>query len=94
LTPAERRVAELAAAGKNNGGIATALFISEKTVEGHLSRCYQKLGIRSRAELHEILDPVPTGPTDAADKRSRRALGLVSLPDDTPANPQRLREDA
>jgi DNA-binding CsgD family transcriptional regulator len=59
LTPAERRVAELAAAGKNNAGIAHALFISDKTVEGHLSRCYQKLGIRSRAELRQILNPHP-----------------------------------
>jgi DNA-binding CsgD family transcriptional regulator len=59
LTPAERRVAELAAAGKNNAGIADSLFISDKTVEGHLSRCYQKLGIRSRAELRHILNPVP-----------------------------------
>jgi DNA-binding CsgD family transcriptional regulator len=97
LTPAERRVAELAASGKNNGGIAKLLFISEKTVEGHLSRCYQKLGIRSRAELQEILDPVPAESLDAADKPSSRALGLVSLPkgnNGTPANPQRLREDA
>jgi DNA-binding CsgD family transcriptional regulator len=59
LTPAERRVAEMAAGGKNNAGIALALFISEKTVEGHLSRCYQKLGIRSRAELRKILGPFP-----------------------------------
>jgi DNA-binding CsgD family transcriptional regulator/tetratricopeptide (TPR) repeat protein len=59
LTPAERRVAELAAAGKNNAGIAEVLFISDKTVEGHLSRCYQKLGIRSRSHLRAILSPAP-----------------------------------
>jgi DNA-binding CsgD family transcriptional regulator len=59
LTPAERRVAELAAAGKNNAAIAEILFISDKTVEGHLSRCYQKLGIRSRSHLQAILSPVP-----------------------------------
>ncbi len=59
LTPAERRVAELAAEGNNNAGIAKTLFITDKTVEGHLSRCYQKLGIRSRAELRTILGPLP-----------------------------------
>jgi hypothetical protein len=49
----------LAAAGKNNAGIAEILFISDKTVEGHLSRCYQKLGIRSRSHLRAILTPAP-----------------------------------
>jgi DNA-binding CsgD family transcriptional regulator len=31
--------------------VAAALFVSPKTVEGHLSKIYGKLGIRSRAEL-------------------------------------------
>lgn len=56
LTPAERRIADLAAAGKTNHDIASALFISPKTVEVHLSRIYRKLGIRSRAELGRRLD--------------------------------------
>ncbi|WP_319436513.1 AAA family ATPase [Mycobacterium sp. RTGN5] len=51
LTPAERRVAELAASGMTNRDVAAALFISPKTVEVNLSRVYRKLGIRSRAEL-------------------------------------------
>lgn len=51
LTPSERRVAELAATGMTNRAVATALFISPKTVEANLSRVYRKLGIRSRAEL-------------------------------------------
>ncbi|MET0453624.1 MAG: LuxR C-terminal-related transcriptional regulator [Mycobacterium sp.] len=51
LTPSERRVAELAATGMTNREVAAALFISPKTVESNLSRVYQKLGIRSRAEL-------------------------------------------
>ena len=51
LTPSERRVAELAATGMTNRDVATALFISPKTVEANLSRAYRKLGIRSRAEL-------------------------------------------
>jgi DNA-binding CsgD family transcriptional regulator len=51
LTASERRVAELAAAGRSNKQIAQSLFVSAKTVENHLARAYQKLGIRSRAEL-------------------------------------------
>ena len=51
LTPAEQRVAELAASGMTNRDIAAALFISPKTVEHNIGRVYRKLGIRSRAEL-------------------------------------------
>jgi DNA-binding CsgD family transcriptional regulator len=60
LTEAERRVAWLAAAGRTNREIADALFMSVRTVEGHLSHIYSKLGIRSRAELHshaDLFDP-------------------------------------
>jgi ATP/maltotriose-dependent transcriptional regulator MalT len=51
LTPSEQRVAELAATGLKNRDVATALFISPKTVEANLARIYRKLGIKSRAEL-------------------------------------------
>lgn len=51
LTPSEQRVAELAANGMTNRDIATALFISPKTVEVNLTRIYRKLGLRSRGEL-------------------------------------------
>lgn len=51
LTASERRVADLAATGMTNREVAAALFISPKTVEANLARIYQKLGIRSRAEL-------------------------------------------
>jgi DNA-binding CsgD family transcriptional regulator len=51
LTPSERRVAELAAGGLTNREVAAALLVSPKTVEANLARVYQKLGIRSRAEL-------------------------------------------
>jgi DNA-binding CsgD family transcriptional regulator len=57
LTPAERRVATLAAEGLINAQIAETLFVSEKTVEGHLTRVYHKLGKQSRADLREILKP-------------------------------------
>jgi DNA-binding CsgD family transcriptional regulator len=51
LTPAERRVAELAAAGRTNRQAAQELFLSEKTIETHLASTYRKLAIRSRAQL-------------------------------------------
>jgi DNA-binding CsgD family transcriptional regulator len=51
LTDAERRVARLAAAGRSNREIADSLFMSVRTVEGHLSHVYSKLEIRSRTEL-------------------------------------------
>jgi len=51
LTEAEARVAKLAAAGRTNREIADTLFMSVRTVEGHLSRAYAKLGVRSRTEL-------------------------------------------
>jgi DNA-binding NarL/FixJ family response regulator len=51
LTPAERRVAELARDGRSNKEIARTLFVSVKTVELHLSHIYAKLGVRSRTQL-------------------------------------------
>ena len=51
LTAAEWRVCRQAADGRTNREIAQALFVTEKTVERHLSSAYQKLGIRSRFQL-------------------------------------------
>lgn len=51
LTPSERRVARLATEALTNREIAERLFVSEKTVEAHLSRAFRKLGVRSRTEL-------------------------------------------
>ena len=51
LTPAEQRVAELAADGLSNKEIARTLFVTVNTVEVHLSHAYAKLGVRSRAQL-------------------------------------------
>jgi DNA-binding CsgD family transcriptional regulator len=56
LTPAERRVARLAASGLTNRQIADALALTVKGVEWHLSRVYRRLGIGSRAALAGLLD--------------------------------------
>ena len=55
LTPSEQRVAALVAEGKTNREVAAALFLSERTVEGHLSHAFGKLGVRSRTELARVL---------------------------------------
>ena len=55
LTPAEERVAALVAEGKTNREVAAALFLSDRTVEGHLSRIFGKLGVRHRTELARAL---------------------------------------
>jgi DNA-binding CsgD family transcriptional regulator len=51
LTPAQMRVAELVAEGRTNREVAAALYLSEKTIESHLSHIYAKLNLRSRTEL-------------------------------------------
>jgi DNA-binding CsgD family transcriptional regulator len=57
LTPSERRVAQLAADGLSNREIAQNLFVTTRTVEGHLAHAYQKLAITSREQLPAALAP-------------------------------------
>jgi DNA-binding NarL/FixJ family response regulator len=51
LTPSERQVAALVADALTNRQIAERLYVTEKTVETHLSRAYRKLGVSSRTQL-------------------------------------------
>ncbi|MFB8267594.1 AAA family ATPase [Streptomyces sp. NPDC055955] len=51
LTPQEQAVVRLVAAGATNKQAAGELFLSEKTVQYHLTHVYTKLGLRNRAEL-------------------------------------------
>ena len=51
LTPAEHRVARLAADGLGNREIAQELFVTRRTVETHLTHVFQKLGVTTRADL-------------------------------------------
>jgi DNA-binding CsgD family transcriptional regulator len=48
LTASERRVAELAGEGLTNREIAQTLFITARTVEGHLTSVFRKLELESR----------------------------------------------
>jgi DNA-binding CsgD family transcriptional regulator len=60
LTRREREVADLAARGLPSKEIAEKLFVSTRTVENHLQRAYEKLGVRGRPELAAVLG-VPDG---------------------------------
>jgi DNA-binding CsgD family transcriptional regulator len=51
LTPSELRVAALAATGQTNRAIAQQLFVTQATVETHLTRVYRKLDLGGRGDL-------------------------------------------
>ncbi len=50
LSPREREILSLIAEGRTNVEIGRRLFISEKTVRNHVTRIFDKLGVRSRAQ--------------------------------------------
>jgi DNA-binding CsgD family transcriptional regulator len=62
LSRREEEIARLAARGLSNREIAERLFVSVRTVEGHLHRLYAKLGVNDRSELA----PVVRSPTENA----------------------------
>ena len=51
LTPREKEIVRLIVGGSSNKQVATALDISERTVKGHLSNVFQKLGVSDRLKL-------------------------------------------
>jgi non-specific serine/threonine protein kinase len=51
LTPRERTVVQLIAAGRTNRQIATELVISERTAEVHVANILGKLGFSTRARV-------------------------------------------
>ncbi len=55
LTPSELRVAQLALGGHTNRQIAQALFVTQRTVENHLTSTYGKLEISTRSGLRAAL---------------------------------------
>lgn len=57
LTAAEEHVAQVVAGGATNREAAARLFVTEKTIETHLSHIYRKLGLRSRTELARAVEP-------------------------------------
>ncbi|TLQ47762.1 helix-turn-helix transcriptional regulator [Streptomyces marianii] len=76
LSPREREVAELAAAGLTNKEIAGILHLSPRTVEQHVARAMRKQGTPSRQELAEWRGPAaPEGP-------ERTRIATVGAPGD------------
>jgi DNA-binding CsgD family transcriptional regulator/tetratricopeptide (TPR) repeat protein len=51
LTPAQARVVELVCEGMSNRQIASTLYMSQRSVESHLTKAYREFGVRSRAQL-------------------------------------------
>jgi len=61
LTPQQRQIASLAAAGLSNKQIGERLFLSSRTVSYHLHQIFPKLGVTSRAALRDALADPPDG---------------------------------
>jgi len=57
LTPQELQIAQLAAEGLSNREIGERLYLSHRTVGSHLYRLFPKLGLTSRRQLRDALDP-------------------------------------
>ena len=55
LTPREREIALLAAAGSSSREIADRLVVSVRTVDNHLQNAYRKLGVTRRQDLPRVL---------------------------------------
>jgi len=80
LTIREREVLELLAAGRSDGDIAEALFISKKTAAVHVGNIKGKLGAESRVEIVTLamrreLVPTPSGIRNAPEMRTRGGSG-------------------
>ena len=60
LSPQELQIAQLAAEGLSNREIGEQLYLSHRTVESHLYRLFPKLGVTSRAQLRDALEPAPS----------------------------------
>jgi DNA-binding NarL/FixJ family response regulator len=52
ITPREREVLELMAEGRSNQGIAERLVITERAVQKHITRIFEKLGLAASGDDH------------------------------------------
>jgi DNA-binding CsgD family transcriptional regulator len=55
LSPRQREITQFILSGRDNGGIAAAMRLSEKTVRNNVSEIYARLGTANRAELFALL---------------------------------------
>jgi DNA-binding CsgD family transcriptional regulator len=83
LTPREREILALVAAGEPTAAIAVRLSISENTVKGHLTHVYAKTGSRNRVQAtRHYLDHYAAVPAE----RSARAVASP-ISRDSPGEP-------
>ncbi|MBV8526748.1 MAG: helix-turn-helix transcriptional regulator, partial [Candidatus Dormibacteraeota bacterium] len=54
----EKQVLGLLAQGRNNAGIAAALFLSERAVEKHINAIFSKLGVSEEADVNRRVKAV------------------------------------
>lgn len=59
LTDREREILELLAQGLSNKTMAARLYLSVRTVEGHLANIYSQLGVHSRTEAMLMAVKIP-----------------------------------
>jgi DNA-binding NarL/FixJ family response regulator len=78
LSKREQQITLLAAEGYSNRSIATALYLSERTVQSHLSRTLVALGVSSRAAIPGSLWPT-TPPDFALFELTRRQQEVAML---------------
>ena len=62
LTPREREILLCLRAGMTNQQTAESLVLGRRTVEKHLEKLYEKLGVRSRAAAVATVWPAPAEP--------------------------------
>jgi DNA-binding CsgD family transcriptional regulator/sugar lactone lactonase YvrE len=85
LSPREREVADLVAEGLTNREIAKRLFLSERTVDGHLEHVREKLAVNTRAQIatwvvrQESSVPAAAAPVEVA-RLARPARRLMVRP--------------
>lgn len=81
LSRRELEVARLVVEGLTNREIAARLFLSERTVDGHLEHVREKLGVNTRAQVatwvvrHGDASPVPAEPSEPASRHPLRWRG-------------------
>jgi DNA-binding CsgD family transcriptional regulator len=71
LTHAQARIAELVLDGMTNREIAASLYMSQRSVESHLTALYRRFGVRSRSQLVAGLGH---GDRQPVDERNRPGL--------------------
>lgn len=78
LTDREREIAVLAAEGHSNRTIASTLFISDRTVQSHVSRALRALGVDSRTGIPSIVTTATRIEAPPLTERQQQVARLVA----------------